>query len=127
MLFTLSVCENYAICNGNIVTAAPSNHIAVVYPFIIVEQFLWYETKLLPPPLSTIRTRGMSNDVVKFQPGWVPNTYTVETFAICMRVRVERDNNNYLLLLFCLHYYYYYFYYGHRVCVCLSSQQIKIE
>ncbi|CAH1731726.1 unnamed protein product [Aphis gossypii] len=68
MLFTLSVCKNYTIHNGNIELDAPSNRYAIECPYINVEQFLWYETKL-PTPLSTIRSRGVSNVVINFKPG----------------------------------------------------------
>ncbi|XP_025198171.1 uncharacterized protein LOC112596622 [Melanaphis sacchari] len=68
MLFTLSVCKNYTIHNGNIELDAPSNRYAIEFPYINVEQFLWYETKL-PTPLSTIRSRGVSNVVINFKPG----------------------------------------------------------
>ncbi|XP_060845427.1 uncharacterized protein LOC132925012 [Rhopalosiphum padi] len=68
MLFTLSVCKNYTIRNGKIELDAPSNRYVIEWPYINVEQFLWYETKL-PTPLSTIRTRGVSNVVINFKPG----------------------------------------------------------
>ncbi|XP_060881188.1 uncharacterized protein LOC132952776 [Metopolophium dirhodum] len=68
MLITLSVCKNYTIHNGNIELYAPSNRFVIDYPYINVEQFLWYETKL-PTPLSALRTRGVSNVVINFKPG----------------------------------------------------------
>eukprot|EP00102_Acyrthosiphon_pisum_P026578 XP_016663788.1 PREDICTED: uncharacterized protein LOC100569340 isoform X2 [Acyrthosiphon pisum] len=68
MLITLSVCKNYTIHNGNIELDAPSNRFVIDYPYINVEQFLWYETKL-PTPLAALRTRGVSNVVINFKPG----------------------------------------------------------
>lgn len=69
MIFTLWVCKDYTIRNGNIVVLdVPLSYNTVDYPFVNVEQFSWYETKL-PMPLSSVCTQGVSNDLVKFKPG----------------------------------------------------------